>query len=146
MTLSVLESHSLVLQAFTSAIFRIFGASCCPSASAELLLLLAAIFWETFSKRLQASCARLVNYTIGASLWNMGSVRVRVRGRLMKAECDWCTQRWRPLQQSTCSLSVSTQLQFIPFPPQLVIILPAMTWPWGHRRSHNLPLAGALSY
>jgi len=38
MTLSVLECHSL-LQAFSSAIFRICGASHGPSASAELLVL-----------------------------------------------------------------------------------------------------------
>jgi len=37
MTLSVLEVHSL-LQAFSSAIFRIYAASRNPSASAELLV------------------------------------------------------------------------------------------------------------
>ena len=41
MTLSVLEGHFL-LQAFSSAIFRIYNASRGPSASAELLVLLYA--------------------------------------------------------------------------------------------------------
>jgi len=38
MTLSVLEDYSPIAQAFSSATFRICGASRCPSASAERLV------------------------------------------------------------------------------------------------------------
>jgi len=67
MTLNALEGHSL-LQAFSSAIVHICGASRGPSPSAELLIVITSANVDRFSKFLHSQFPKEILYAVATMM------------------------------------------------------------------------------